>query len=144
MDRRRFIKESCSVCVALGSGYLIGALSSCSSFPTLDTDIVEGTIRVPLTAFAQGELLILRVRSLIYDIALRKYPGNSYTAILLRCTHAETQLSASGDAYACSAHGSRFDSEGHVMKGPARKDLERFGTEVMEGNILIHVAGRNL
>lgn len=144
MDRRGFIKETCSLCVAFGSGLLIGSLSSCSILPTFETDISQERVRVPVSAFGTGEVLVVRVRSLMYDLALHKHLDNTITAVLLRCTHAETQLTAGGEVYTCSAHGSRFDLDGKVRKGPAQKDLVQFTTESTQGDIIVHIPERLL
>ena len=142
MDRRVFIKETCSWCALLSSGLIIGSLSSCSSLPTFETDIAQERVRVPLSAFGTGDVLVVRVRSLMYDLALHKHQDNSYTAVLLCCTHADTQLSASGEEFKCSAHGSRFDLDGRVLKGPAQKDLEQFPAETTKDDIIVHIPER--
>jgi len=139
MDRRVFLKETCSLCVALGGGLLAGSVTSCSSLPSFDTDIVDKQVRVPLAAFGTREILVVRVRSLLYDIALRKKEDNACEAVLLRCTHADTQLTAAGDEYVCSAHGSRFDLDGKVRKGPALKELVRFPAETVDGIVIVHL-----
>jgi nitrite reductase/ring-hydroxylating ferredoxin subunit len=137
MDRRGFIKDACSLCVALGSGLIIGSLSSCSSLPVFDTDVVEKRIRVPIAAFGTREVLVVRVRSLMYDLAIHRKEDNTYAAVLLRCSHADTQLTATGEEYTCSEHGSRFDLDGRVRKGPALKDLIQFPAERVDGNVIV-------
>jgi Rieske Fe-S protein len=116
----------------------MGSLSSCSSLPTFETDIAQERVRVPISAFGTSEVLVVRVRLLMYDLALRKHQDNTYTAVLLRCTHADTQLTPAGEGYVCNAHGSRFDLDGKVLKGPAQKDLEQFPIETIRGNIIVH------
>jgi len=122
-----------------GGGLLIGSLASCSSLPTFEADIVEERIRIPRSAFGAGEVLVVRVRSLMDDLALHRHKDNTFTAVLLRCTHADTQLTAGGEEFRCSAHGSRFDLDGNVLKGPALKALVQFPAESIQGDIIVHV-----
>lgn len=48
-------------------------------------------------------------------------------ALCLTCTHqgCTVQPQTNGD-YLCPCHGARFDRQGHVVQGPAERDLDRF------------------
>ncbi len=49
--------------------------------------------------------------------------GNLF-AISSYCTHRKCKLTAESDnTFYCPCHGSTFDADGHVTKGPARLDL---------------------
>jgi len=63
----------------------------------------------------------------------------SCAAYLLKCTHADAQLIPSGDSYHCSLHGSRFDLDGKVRKGPASKDLQRYPAVESDGVVIVTV-----
>jgi Rieske Fe-S protein len=53
--------------------------------------------------------------------------GDKLFAISSYCTHRKCKLSAEADrSFYCPCHGSTFDSNGHVTKGPARLDLPVF------------------
>jgi Rieske Fe-S protein len=137
MERRDFLKASCSVCL-LGSAALIAVpLSSCSKLPIYKTVIHENKIVVPVSLFAQTNLQIVRPTEFDYDIALQKDKGGTFTAILLRCTHAENELSPTGNGFVCNLHGSRFDMEGLVLKGPAEHSLKKYPVHEDSGNIII-------
>lgn len=50
--------------------------------------------------------------------------GEKLFALSSYCTHRKCKLSAQGDrTFYCPCHGSTFDPDGHVTKGPARIDL---------------------
>ena len=50
--------------------------------------------------------------------------GEKLFAVSSYCTHRKCKLSAESDrSFLCPCHGSTFDPEGHVTKGPARLDL---------------------
>lgn len=57
------------------------------------------------------------------------------------CTHRKAQLKAEPDcSFYCKRHGSIFDPNGHVTKGPARRDLPELTTSVNEaGHLLVTV-----
>ena len=48
-------------------------------------------------------------------------------AVSLRCPHLGCQLTWNPDenSWDCPCHGSRFDKEGHLLSGPAQKDLRK-------------------
>ena len=50
--------------------------------------------------------------------------GDSVTAVSRRCSHLGCTVRPSPDGgLACPCHGSRFDAQGHVERGPATADL---------------------
>ena len=57
------------------------------------------------------------------------------------CTHRDCPLRAASDGgFSCKCHGSLFDQEGHVLRGPAVRALPQFPTSVSEdGHLLIQV-----
>jgi Rieske Fe-S protein len=55
------------------------------------------------------------------------------------CTHQQciVEHRAGSDRIECPCHGSVFDLEGKVLKGPAEKPLHRFDTSLEEGRVVI-------
>lgn len=140
MDRRDFIKQSCLACMAVGAGMAITSLSSCASLPVYKTAISNQQIAVPVSLFAQNDFQIIQPEKFYYNIAVRKEQNGTYTALLLRCTHADNPLTPAGNGFKCNLHGSAFDKEGHVTTGPAERDLKRYPTEIINNNIIIHIS----
>lgn len=140
MDRRNFIKQSCTVCVALGAGISIASLSSCATASVYQSAIESGKVSVPVSLFAQNDFRIIQPNKFFYSIGLQKEKDGTYTALLLRCTHADNQLTATGKGYQCSLHGSTFDKEGKVTKGPAERSLKKYPTEIISDKIIIHLS----
>jgi|SRR6185437_8894181 len=57
--------------------------------------------------------------------------GGKLTALSSDCTHRDCPLRALPDhTLSCKCHGSRFDSHGKVLIGPARRSLPQFPTSV--------------
>ena len=76
---------------------------------------------------------------MFYDIAVQKKEDNSFSALLLLCTHQENQLTITNKGYSCALHGSNFDKDGHVLKGPAERPLEHLSTIVSGNNLIIQI-----
>ena len=140
MERRNFIKQSCSACLAIGAGLMLNSLSSCTPLPIYKTIITGNSVTVPSTLLAINDLQIVRAKGYEYDIALRKAGEGTYDALLMQCTHADNQLQSTGNGFTCSLHGSAFDKEGSVTKGPAEHSLKKLKTEITEGNIIIYLS----
>lgn len=139
MERRKFLKQSCTFCLAAGAGLVIGSFSSCSTLPLYQTSIINNKVSVPLALFAQSGLQIIQPKNSYYNIALKKEENGTFTALLLKCTHADNQLNATGNGFKCNLHGSTFDQEGQVTKGPAQRALKQYPTEIINGQIIIHL-----
>src|ERR1700744_5131992 len=140
MERRKFVKQSCTICLAIGAGMVVGSLSSCATLPVYKTTINNNTVTVPMDLFANGNFQVIQPQKLYYNIGLRKEPNGSYTALLLRCTHADNQLTPTGNGFSCSLHGSAFNKEGQVTQGPAEQSLKKYQTEIISDQIIIHLS----
>lgn len=142
MNRKDFIKSSCQLCL-LGAAGMFSAtlLSSCGAAKTAAyrVPVLDGRISVPLAVLEADGSKVIRPQSWDYDIAIHKNEGR-YEALLLRCTHMENPLYPSGKGWVCHQHGSVFDAEGRVRKGPAEKSLTRYRTEVEGENLLIYIS----
>ena len=138
MDRRKFVKQSCSLCLAAGSGMVIGSLASCAvTLPVYKTDISANKVTVPVALFATSNFQLIQPKNLYYNIGLKKENDGSYTALLLRCTHADNQLITAGNGFKCTLHGSSFNNEGQVTNGPAERPLKKYPTQVTSNQIII-------
>ena len=152
-SRREFI-ERAGVSVAL-SVFGIGFFTSCanssedmqptgsSGTPTVPSGgggtgiVVSGsTITIDLSIQTSlnasgGWLLITAGKTLVSKV------GAGFVALTSVCTHSgcDTNWSFSNSTYNCSCHGSKFDSQGNVIQGPATQPLKAYSTSV-SGNTL--------
>jgi Rieske Fe-S protein len=74
-----------------------------------------------------------------WPIVLYRFSDTEYSALLMRCTHQGSELSAHGEIMTCSAHGSEFDTRGQVVTGPAETPLQTFEVSTDETNVYIHL-----
>jgi Rieske Fe-S protein len=68
--------------------------------------------------------------------------GGEVVAYSLICTHLGCTIAENGAEFECPCHGSRFDKDGIVMKGPAQNPLKNLRVEILEDNTLrLHTRG---
>ncbi|KAF0220248.1 MAG: Rieske 2Fe-2S domain-containing [Geobacteraceae bacterium] len=83
---------------------------------------------------AEGALVYRQAR-----IAVIREKGELY-ALDLVCTHLGCTVSVTPAGLVCPCHGSRFDRQGMVNKGPADRPLKRYGVEVSDDGIIVLLA----
>ena len=125
-SRRKFVKSL--ILLLASGGLLVRYLTPRSS----------GNRRVLASAAAadvppSGALLFRNER-----LAIMKDDTGFY-ALSLICTHLGCTVTVTDDSLSCPCHGSRFDRQGKVEKGPANDPLRRL--ELVENNGLIKVYG---
>jgi len=125
----------------LTAGLILPMLPGCgpAAYQVIHTEIHDDQIQVPLTGFAQSPLQLVRPNGWLYAIAVRKKEDNTYSALLLKCTHQDNQLTTTGNGFTCSLHGSAFNTEGAVTKGPAERALKPYLTTTDQTNLTIHL-----
>ena len=138
MERREFLKTSCSLCAGLGTALIVSGLSSCST-PLYTAEVINNTLRVPRSLFSESNFKIIRPKNFSYDIAVQKLEDGSYSALLLSCTHASNQLTFTGNSFFCKLHGSTYNKLGQVTKGPAEQSLKEFAVQVSDNDLLITI-----
>jgi len=106
---------------------------------TFKTSQTNNKVSVPLTELANTDFKLVRLKNFGYDIGLQKQVDGSYLALALICTHASNPLTKTGNGYACSLHGSRFDNEGNVKKGPAERSLVKLQSQQLGDQLEIQL-----
>jgi Rieske Fe-S protein len=65
--------------------------------------------------------------------------ARGFTALSLVCTHLGCTVEQSPDGFQCPCHGSRYQADGTVERGPARQNLRQLVVEATaQGHVLIH------
>ena len=125
MNRRDFVKSL----PVVPAGLLLGAsaltLSACGGMPYLaprgsGNRLVVSAARVPEAG------VLLQRPGMEHPVFVHATEQGGYTALLVRCTHRGCQPDPVGDRFVCPCHGSEFDLEGAVLRGPAERSLLRF------------------
>lgn len=140
MERKDFIRK-----FALGGSILLTApvlLNSCSddsgtpddgngnpppsSGNIIDLSSSEYAALKNVGGFAyKGNIIIIRINA------------SQYVALSKICTHESCEVSFNSTAgqVVCPCHGSRFDTSGSVLQGPATRSLTKYSV-TLEGNSL--------
>lgn len=143
MDRREFIKNSCTACL---SATVIGTVvSSCTATRYISGTLGKDGLFVDANEFvtkqngkkAYHSFIVVRNDALQYPVCVYRFNDNEYSALWMRCTHQGTELQAAGDRLQCTAHGSEFDNKGSVKTGPADKSLRSFPVTVSNNQLFI-------
>lgn len=128
------------MCLLGSVGLLLPQLSGCgTAFPVYKTEVSNKKLQIPLVLFDKSATQIVRPKGWMYDIAAQKLDNQQYHALLLQCTHQDNQLSISNNGYQCSLHGSRFDVNGQVSKGPASLPLQQYKTYIQKDQLIIEI-----
>jgi Rieske Fe-S protein len=124
----------------MAAGYFLPQLAGCSpKYAVYKTDIIDKKVVIPVTMFQQSSIQFVRPKGWYFDIAVQKKDDNNYQALLMQCTHQENQLTPTSNGFYCSLHGSQFDKDGNVRKGPAQQHLEQYRTYVENNNLVIEI-----
>lgn len=125
-DRRAFLRRAAVTSAAtLLSGTL---LSACAAAITYRGVITDGSVRIPAAQMAQmapGTGLLVDAPGLPEKIWLIK-AEDEYLAIGAECTHLSCQVRPRGGFISCNCHGSTFQLDGRVVRGPATQPLRRY------------------
>jgi Rieske Fe-S protein len=143
MDRRNFIKKSCSACLSVT--VLSSLVSSCLPTQYSTGKMEKDGIRVDKNEFivrqkggnSYSSFIIVRNDTLKYPICVYRISDQEYRALWMKCTHQGAELQASGDVLQCAAHGSEFNNKGEVKSGPANANLKTFPVTVSGNEIFI-------
>jgi Rieske Fe-S protein len=154
LSRREFFIKSAGAIVVVSSSGLIGSIvTSCSSNPTdpinttplstIQGTVVNNEITVTLTS---SPIANKNTRALVeYNngngaVLVEHNSDDTYKALSGICTHQSCLVSAfdgSNSVFVCPCHGSQFDLNGNVKKGPANTKLKTYSTRIENNSLVI-------
>jgi Rieske Fe-S protein len=137
VGRRQFVGRTIGAALTLP---LLPMLSACASLVTHPVTPVAGQLRLALGAYPQlavpdGSLLVMPAGTdvPVYVLALG---GRTFAALSPICTHRGCTVQIRATRLVCPCHGSTYDREGRVVRGPAQRALTRYPA-VVQGDALI-------
>jgi Rieske Fe-S protein len=69
------------------------------------------------------------------------HDANGFNALSLVCTHLGCTVEEKAEGFSCPCHGSRFDPQGEVARGPANKPLRNLHVETtVDGHLHLSTA----
>ena len=135
-DRRSFVRSgTAALAVAL--------LPSCASLVTRRVPLENGRIRLSLRQHPElgeprGSLRLLPDGwdDPLYLLVLE---DGGFAALSSVCTHRGCTVDPGGPGLSCPCHGSQYDREGRVMRGPANRALTRYPVRTAGDELVIEV-----
>lgn len=135
-DRRDFMRTGTAALAAV-------LLPGCASLVTRQVPLENGIIRLSLRQFpelseARGSMRLMPQgwEDPLYLLAL---DGGGFAAVSSICTHRGCTVDLGGPGLACPCHGSQYDREGRVMRGPASRALTRYPVRTSGDELIIEV-----
>ncbi len=133
IDRRRFL--------GVTTGAIVSTLfGGCASLATASVRPIDGVVRLsvrnyPMLTSPGGSLRILPegASTPLYVLALGE---GDYAVLSPICTHLACTVNIEGPRLVCPCHGSTYDREGLVLKGPAQRPLKRLASSVTSDGVL--------
>jgi len=135
-DRRDFVRTGTAALAVL-------LLPGCASLVTRRVPLENGRVRLSLRQYPElaeprGSLRLMPDgwEDPLYLLAL---DGGEYAALSSICTHRGCTVDLGGSGLSCPCHGSQYDREGRVTRGPAARALTRYAVRVAGDELVIEV-----
>lgn len=137
IPRRQFVQACAGGCAGL-------LLLGCASLVTHPVPMTAGRVRLTLSAFPElarpdGAVRIqpTGMSDPIYVLAR----DGEFRALSPICTHRGCTVEVQRERLVCPCHGSTYDRDGTVLKGPAQRALTRFPVSRNGEELVIVVGG---
>ena len=139
MDRRRFLELA-------GGTALTVCLGGCASLATTTVRPEGGVVRLALrnhpNLVRPGGSLRVRPEGAATPLYVLALPDGDFAVLSPICTHLRCLVEIEGANLVCPCHGSTFDREGDVLRGPAERPLRRIPARVSgDGDLIIDLRG---
>ena len=146
MERKEFIKRCGQLC--LGSFLIGGLLESCTTNYYALSSVSNNNIIIKKSDFFEikegtskpRKFVLVKTDKLNFPLCIFKLNENTYSTLLMECSHKSCELNPHGNYLICPCHGSEFNNLGQVQNPPADADLQSFKTTHDNENIYIHLS----
>jgi len=121
-----------SACPSSGSTVVLGTTTTCGASTCVD---LADPANAPLTTV--GGALLVEVAS--DTVMVIRTADAQVIAVSAICTHAgcTVDYNAAASTLDCPCHGARYDQTGHVIRGPAVRDLRLYGATIAQNVVTI-------
>ena len=138
MERRDFLRTACQACAGLALVPLAAAtLESCAS--TAGLAVADGVLRLPKSLLGKEGSAMIKAKGAPHPMMVVQRPDGTYTAMALNCPHKNGPVKNKGGVLTCDWHGSTFDREGQVTKGPAKTGLKHYTVEPLGEELVVKI-----
>ena len=117
VSRRDFLKVATTTLLSISGLLGLGGLFRFLDYQDAGATKTEFDLG-PASNYAPGS------RTVIADVpAILIRKADRYTALSLVCTHLGCTVEPKGHDFVCPCHGSRYNADGRVVRGPAQQPL---------------------
>ncbi len=137
LKRREFVVRCAAGCAGL-------FVSGCVAMVTHPVPVSAGRVRISLSTFPElgtpaGAIKVLPAGH-EHPIYVLASPGGTFRAVSPICTHRGCTVDVQGERLVCPCHGSTYDRDGRVLKGPAQRALTTYPVARSGDDLVIEVA----
>jgi cytochrome b6-f complex iron-sulfur subunit len=145
MDRKEFITTCGSVCMGAATMAWLQSCTTQNYYAMASKS--EKKLVIKKSEFIKTEkdknterkYILVKTEELNFPICIYKMGVNTYSALLMECTHKSCELQPHGDYLVCPCHGSEFTKQGLVQNPPAEQDLRTFKISSDDEYIYLHL-----
>lgn len=149
--RRQFC-ETCTAAGVAALGTALATLSGCGgggptsasgvsapALPRVSGSVSGSAVLVtidaasPLASAGSAAL----VTSGLGNLLVARTGADAFVALTATCTHESCTITGFDQNYVCPCHGSRFDTSGRVLSGPATRSLRQYQAQFADGVLTI-------
>ncbi len=138
MDRRDFIRSAGRTCAALALLPAAVTLESCAGGKSLP--LVNNAVHVPKSMLDPNGTAIVSAKGVSGKLMVTRRPDGTYSALSLSCPHMGGAVKEKDGMLKCPWHGSTFDLDGALTKGPAKTGLTKYTVEEAGEELRVLVA----
>jgi cytochrome b6-f complex iron-sulfur subunit len=133
LPRRDFLKLTLDSLLAFGGLLGLGGLIRFLSYKTEPPQPTEFDLGLAANYQLDSMTTLPEVPAVLI------HSESGFSALSLICTHLGCTVEVQADGFACPCHGSRFNSTGYPVKGPAAAPLKKFRVEqTPDGKLILH------
>lgn len=133
-DRREFMGSSALAALAL-------ALGGCASLAIRRVPVIDGRLELALSHYPElserESVLTVLPEGAEQPVFVVTDAQGKHSALSSICTHLGCTVEVGSTHLVCPCHGSTFDRQGHVVRGPAEDALPRYRTRLTSDGVLI-------
>jgi len=133
ISRRDFLKLARNGFLYLSGALTLGGLLRFLSFQTEPAPQTEFDLGLAADYPLNSQTLLPNIPAVLL------HTENGFSAMSLICTHLGCTVEQKTDGFDCPCHGSRYDANGKVLKGPATQALRTLRVETADnGHLILH------
>jgi Rieske Fe-S protein len=133
-DRRGFVGACALAAVSVAFG-------GCASLVMRRVTPVNGRLELALSHYPElserDSVLTVLPEGTDQPVFVVTDAGGAHTALSSTCTHLGCTVELGSTHLVCPCHGSTFDKQGRVVRGPAENPLPRYRTQLTTDGVLI-------